>query len=105
MQIRTSTQVFFDNRYELKMRLHYFAKGLSYKPVLITIKTHKLTIWLDRVHQVILNILVTKDTDNKVFDHVYPWVKNLASIEWSIKASYHRTIMDTPGQTVFGIYM
>ena len=81
MQIRTSTQVVFDNGYELKMRLHSFAKGLSYKPVLITIKTHKLTLLLDRVHQVILNMLVTKDIDNKVFDHVYIWVKNLAYIE------------------------
>ena len=60
---------------------------------------------MDRLHKEILNMLVTKDLDNKVFDYMYPWGETLASISWTIRASYHRTIMDTPFQAVFYIYM
>ena len=47
-------------------------------------------------------MLVIKDLDNKVFDYIDPWGENLASIAWSIRASYHRTIQATPGQAIFG---
>ena len=57
---------------------------------------------VERVHQVILNMLVTKDLYNKVFDHTDPWDETLASIAWEIRASYHCTIMATPGQAIFG---
>ena len=50
-------------------------------------------------------MLVTKDLDNKVFDYIYTWGETLASIVWVIRASYHRTIMATPGKDVFGIDM
>ena len=50
-------------------------------------------------------MLVTKDLDNKVFDYIDPWGETLASTAWAIRSSYHRTIMATPGQAVFGIYM
>ena len=54
------------------------------------------------VHQVILNILVTKYLDNKIFDHIDTWGETLASITWMIRASYQCTIISTPGQVVFG---
>ena len=57
---------------------------------------------MERVHQVMLNMLVNKDIDNKVFVHIYPWGETLASIAWKIRASYHITIQTTPGQYVFG---
>ena len=49
------------------------------------------------------SILVTKDIDNKVFDYIDPWVETLAYIAWVVGASYHHTIMPTPGQAIFGI--
>ena len=57
---------------------------------------------MERVHQVILNMIVTKDIDNKVFNHINPWGKTLAYIALVIRASYNITIMATPGQAVFG---
>ena len=48
---------------------------------------------MERLHQVILNMLVTKYIDIKVFDYIDPWSETLASIAWVRKASYHRTIM------------
>ena len=50
-------------------------------------------------------MLVTKDIDNKVFGHIDPWGETLESITIAIRASYHHTIMATPGQAIFGIYM
>ena len=46
-------------------------------------------------------MLVTKDLDNKVFDHIYTWSENLEYIAWVTRASYHCTILATPGQAVF----
>ena len=60
---------------------------------------------VERGHQVILNMLYTKDLDNKVLDHIDPWGETLASISWAISASYHRTIISTPGQFVFDRYI
>ena len=57
------------------------------------------------MHQVVLNTLVIKYLDKKVFDYIDPWGESLASIAWVIKAYYHHTIMATPGQAVFGRYM
>ena len=50
-------------------------------------------------------MLVTKDPDKKVFDYIDPWGETLASLAWSIRASYHLTIMATPCQAVLGRYM
>ena len=57
---------------------------------------------VEQVHEVILNMLVTKDLYNKVLEYIYPWGENLESIAWKIRASYHHTIMATPIQAVFG---
>ena len=54
------------------------------------------------MHQVILNVLVTKYLDKKFFDYIYPRSETLAFISCNISASYHRTIMPTPGLAVFG---
>ena len=57
---------------------------------------------VEHTHQVILNMLLTKYLDNKVFDYIYPWGETLASIAWSIRSSYHGTILATPGQDISG---
>ena len=77
-------------------------KDFNIKPVINTIKNPQSNSPVERVHQVILNMLVTKDIDNKVFDHIDPWGETLAAIAWAIIASYHHTIMATPCQYVVG---
>ena len=47
-------------------------------------------------------MLVTKDIYSKVFKYIDSWGETLAYIAWVIRASYHRTIMATAGQDVFG---
>ena len=57
------------------------------------------------MHQVILNMLVTKYLDTRVYAHIYPRGETLVSIVWDLRASYQHTIMDTPVQDDFGRYM
>ena len=57
------------------------------------------------MHQVILNILVTKDPENKVFEYIYQLGETLESIAWSIRASCRHNIQAMQGQDEFGIYM
>ena len=94
-------KVVFDNEYEFKQYFTPLIKGFDIKPVLTTIKTPQPNTPMKRVHQVILNLLVTKDIYNKVFDYIGPWGENLTSIAWEISYSCRRTIMVTPGQAVF----
>ena len=77
-------------------------KELDIKLVLKSVKNPQANAPVERVHQVILNMLVKKDHDNKLFDYIYSWGEYLASIALEIRASYHRTILATPGQAVFG---
>ena len=65
------------------------------KPVSTTIKTSQANAPVEWVHQVILNTLVIKDLDNKVFDYIDTWGETLAYIAWDIIASYHHTIEAT----------
>ena len=80
-------------------------KYFDIKTVLKSVKNPQANAPVERVHQVILNMLVAKDLFNKVFDHIYICGKTLSSIAWAIRASYHRTIMANLGQTVFSRYM
>ena len=95
----------FDNGSYFKLYFTTLLNNFDIKPRLTKIRNPQDNTLVERVHQVILNMLVTKDFDNKVFKHIYPWCKNLASIVWEIRVSYHRTIMATPGQAVFVKYM
>ena len=92
----------FDNSYEFKRDFNPLLQDFDIKTVLTSVKKPQANAPVDRVHQVILNMLVTMNLDNKVFNYIYLWGETLASIAWLIIASYHRTIMATPDHAVFG---
>ena len=54
-----------DNGFELKLHFNPLIKYFDIKPVLATIKNPQSNAPVERVHQVILNMLVTKDLANK----------------------------------------
>ena len=95
----------FDNRSEFKRDFNPLLKDFDIKPVLMSVKKPQANAPVERLHQVILKMLVTKDIDNKVFDYLDPWSETLVYIAWEIRESYHRTIMNTPVQSIFGRYM
>ena len=77
-------------------------KDLDIKPVLTPVKNPQANYLVDRLQQIIMNMLVTKDIDNKVFDSIDSWGENLASMEWAMRDSYYPTIKATLDQPVFG---
>ena len=77
-------------------------KDSNIKSVFTSVKKPQTNTPVERVHQVILNMLVTKYFDKKVFEYIDPYDETLGSIAWVVRASYRRTIMATPGQAVFG---
>ena len=59
-------------QYEFERYFTPLLKDIDIKPVLTTIKTPQDNTTVDQVHQVILNMLVMKDIDNNIFDHIDP---------------------------------
>ena len=95
-------KLIFGKGSEFKRDFTPFLKDFDIKPFLATIKNSQANAMVERMHQVILNIIVTNDLANRVFDYINKWGENLAYVAWVIRASYHRTIQFTPGQSVFG---
>ena len=57
----------FDNRYEFKREFTPLLKYFYIKHVLYIIENPQANDLVERFYQVILNMLVTKDLDNKLF--------------------------------------
>ena len=66
-------KVMFDNWSDFKLDFYPLLKDFDIEPVLTTIKTPQDSAPVERLHQVILNIIVTKDIFNKVFEYIDPW--------------------------------
>ena len=94
----------FENGSKFKQDFTPLLKDFDIKPVLTTIK-NQANAPVEWLHQVILNMPITKDIDKNVFYHIDPWGETLASIAWAIRVYYHCTVMATPGQAIFGRYM
>ena len=61
----------FDNGSQFKEEFTALLKDFDIKSVLTKIKNPQSNYLVERVHQVILNMLATKDLDNKVFVYIY----------------------------------
>ena len=92
----------FDNGFEFKIYFTPLQNDFDIKFFLTTINNPQANTLVERVYQVILNMLVTKYLDNKFFDYIYQWGEILTYIAWSIRNYYHCTIGSTTGQAVFG---
>ena len=64
-------KVVFDKGSDFKQDFTPLLKYFGIKHVSTTIKNPQVNAPVERVHQLILNMLITKDIDNKVFDHIY----------------------------------
>ena len=62
----------FDNRSEFKRDFNTLIKDFEIKTVLMKIKNPQDNAPVELVHQLILDMLVTKDLDNKVLDYMDP---------------------------------
>ena len=65
-------KVVFDDGSKFKGGFTPFLKDFDVKCVLTKVKKPQANALVERVYQVMLNMLVTKDLYNRVFDYIYP---------------------------------
>jgi RNase H-like domain found in reverse transcriptase/Reverse transcriptase (RNA-dependent DNA polymerase)/Integrase zinc binding domain len=57
---------------------------------------------VERVHQVLGDMLRTFELEEQLLDEQNPWSRFLSAAAFSIRSTYHTTLEATPGQLVFG---
>ena len=95
-------KVIFDNGSEFKKDFVPLLKDFAIKPKATTVKNPQSNSPVERIHQVVMNMLNTQGLNEKVFNFIDPWGEILSSIAWAIRASHHSTLDATPVQLVFG---
>jgi hypothetical protein len=74
--------------------------GIKKRP--ITTKNPQANAIIERVHQVLGNMLRTFELEHKEFDEIDPWKGFLSAVAFAIRSTYHTTLQASPGQLVFG---
>ena len=77
-------------------------KDFDIKPKPTTMENPQGNSPVERIHQVVQNMIKTKELDTFVIDYIDPWAEVLSSVAWAIRASYHSTLQSTLSQLVFG---
>ena len=95
-------KVIFDNGSEFKKNFVPLLKDWSIKPKCTTVKNPQANSPIERIHQVVRHMFLTKTMKDKVLDFVDPFGEILASIAWAIRASHNTATNATPAQLVFG---
>jgi hypothetical protein len=57
---------------------------------------------VERVHQVIGNIIRTFELESNYLDEEDPWKGILSVTAFAVRSTFHTTLRNTPGQIVFG---
>lgn len=95
-------QIIYDNGSEfigpefqslIKSEYHINCKPTS-------VKNPQANAILERVHQVVGNMLRTFELEDIIEDDPFDGI--LSAIAWAIRSTYHTTLQATPGQLVFG---
>ena len=57
---------------------------------------------LEKIHQVITNLVRKYDLQNNDLDEDEPWSEKLAATDFVLQSMYHTTLQSRPYQLVFG---
>ena len=95
-------RVRFDNGSEFKRDFIPLLDDFAIKPKPTTIKNPQSNAIVERVHQVVGDMLRTKDLKEYTFDSINPWGQILNEVAWAIRSTHHTTNKASPGQLVFG---
>ena len=74
--------------------------GITRKP--ITTRNPQANAIIERVHQVIANIIRTFELQDNYLDEDDPWKGILSATAFAVRSTYHTTLKKSPGQLVFG---
>ena len=68
----------------------------------ITVKNPQANSILERIHQVLGNMIRTFELEERDIDENDPFSGILAAVAWATRSTYHTTLHTTTGQLVFG---
>ena len=74
--------------------------GIKRKP--ITVRNPQTNAIVERIHQVIANMIRTFELETNYLDEDDPWKGILSATAFAVRSTYHTTLKKTPGQLVFG---
>lgn len=74
--------------------------GIKAKP--ITVRNPQANAIVERIHQVIGNIIRTFELQTNYLDEEDPWKGILSAAAFAVRSTYHTTLQKSPGQLVFG---
>ena len=92
----------YDNDSEFKLNYEYLCDSYGIKRKPTTIKNPQANAILERVHQVLGQMLHTAEinmADSVTPDDVDVFLDNAA---WAICSTYHRVLKASPGAAIFG---
>ena len=95
-------RVVMDNGSEFKRDFKPLLQTYGIKAKHISVKNPQANAILERIHQVVGDMLRLKDLANYDLDSTDPWSEILASVAWAIRSTVHTTLEAPPGQLVFG---
>ena len=72
------------------------------KKKMITVRNPQANAIVERIHQVIANMVRTFELETNYLDKEDPWKGLLAATAFAVRSTYHTTLKKTPGQLVFG---
>ena len=73
--------------------------GIKGKP--ITVRNPQANAIVERIHQVIGNIIRTFELEDNYLDEEDPWKGIISATSFAVRSTYHTTLQKTPGQLVF----
>jgi transposase InsO family protein len=68
----------------------------------ITVRNPQANAIVERVHQVISNIIRTFELESNYLDEEDHWKGILSATAFAVESTFHTTLRNTPGQLVFG---
>ena len=74
--------------------------GVKAKP--ITVRNPQANSVVERIHQVIANMIRTFELEDNYLDEDDPWKGILSATAFAVRSTIHTTTQKTPGQLVFG---
>ena len=74
--------------------------GIKGKP--ITVRNPQANAIVERIHQVIGNIIRTFELEENYLEESNPWKGILSATAFAVRSTYHTTLQKLPGQLVFG---
>ena len=94
--------VIFDNGSEFKLHFEDLCDSYSLKRKSTSIKNPQANAILERIHQVLMNMIRTSEID--MSDSVAPSDIDavLTNASWAIRSTYHTVLKASPGAAIFG---